>query len=95
MDKPRPGDAVLGNNQTPNTPFNALVLGGIKGAKQRLTSNSFAVKLEGLCSALKYNEQGLILVHEFIQALNQPLYSVYRPPVVKIYIDTDDAATTQ
>jgi hypothetical protein len=25
MDKPRPGDAVLGNNQAPNTPFNALI----------------------------------------------------------------------
>lgn len=30
-----------------------------------------------------------------LKALNQPLYSVYRPPVAKIYIDTDDAATTQ
>jgi tetratricopeptide (TPR) repeat protein len=67
MDKPRPGDAVLGNNQAPNTPNNAVVLGGIAGAKQRLNSTSYAVKLEALCSALKYDEEGLHLIQQFIQ----------------------------
>jgi tetratricopeptide (TPR) repeat protein len=66
MDKPRPDDAVLGNN-APNTPCNALVLGGIEGAKQRLNSTLLAVKLEALCSALKYDEEGLYLTQQFLQ----------------------------
>lgn len=66
MDKPRPNDLVLGNNQAPNTPCNAVVLGGILGAKQRLNSTSLSVKLEALISALQYNDEGIKLVHEFI-----------------------------
>lgn len=72
MDKPRPGDAVLGNNQAPNTPFNALVLGGIEGASNRLKSTILAVKLEALVSALKYGKEGLKLVHMFVNQEMDP-----------------------
>lgn len=65
MNNPRHNDAVL-RNQALKTPYNAVVLSGIEGAKQRLNSTSLVVKLEALVSALKYDEEGLKLVHQFI-----------------------------
>jgi tetratricopeptide (TPR) repeat protein len=73
MDKPKPYDAVIGNSQTPNTPYNALVLGGIEGAKQRLNTGSLPVKLEALISIFKYGKDGLGIIHKFFRNETDPL----------------------
>lgn len=65
MYKPKPDDAVLGNSQ-PNTPYNALVLGGVEGIKHRLRNSSLMIKLEALSNALKDNEEGLKQIYEFL-----------------------------
>lgn len=72
MYKPKPDDAVLGNNQVPNTPYNAVVLGGVEGIKHRLRNSSLMIKLEGLSSALENNEEGLKLIYEFLAQESNP-----------------------
>ncbi|BAZ11907.1 pentapeptide repeat protein [Calothrix sp. NIES-4071] len=67
MYKPKPDDAVLGDSQVPNTPYNAVVLGGIEGIKHRLRNTSLMIKLEALSNALEHNEEGLKLIYEFLQ----------------------------
>jgi len=55
--QPRPDDAVLGG-QT-QAPFDAAVLGGIQAVRQKLASDSEAVKKEGVLQALNYGEKGI------------------------------------
>lgn len=66
MSKPKPDDAVLGNSQVPNTPYNAVVLGGVEGIKYRLRNSSLIIKLEALSNALEDNEEGLKQIYEFL-----------------------------
>lgn len=66
MYKPKPDDAVLGNSQVPNTPCNAVVLGGVEGIKHRLRNSSLMIKLEELSNALEDSEEGLKRIYEFL-----------------------------
>jgi hypothetical protein len=70
---PRNADAVLGGQNPP--PVNAVILGGVAGAKQRLASASIAVKLEILKDAVRYGNDGGNLV---LQALTDPVDEVKR-----------------
>lgn len=78
MHEPKHDDAVLGKNQVPNTPYNALVLGKIEGAIQQLRNLTLAVKLKTLLNALEYDEQGSTLVEKFIiQEKNASIKWIY------------------
>ncbi|BAZ10671.1 GUN4 domain protein [Calothrix sp. NIES-4071] len=69
-------DAVLGGNNPP--PINAVVLGRIEGIKQleyRLLSQVVENRVSALSEALNYGEEGLSLV---IQALNDLEEVVYQ-----------------
>lgn len=66
MDEPKPYDAVLGNNQVPNTPYNAVVLGGIEGASSQLNSTLLPTKLKVLANCLNSKEEGLKIICKFI-----------------------------
>jgi hypothetical protein len=66
MHEPKPYDAVLGNNQVPNAPYNAAVLGGIEVTSSRLNSTSLPIKLEALINCLNYEEEGVKIVRKFI-----------------------------
>lgn len=70
-DRPRPYDAVLGNQVS--VPNSAAVLGGIQGVKMRLSSKLTEVRIAALTEALKYGEPGLDLV---IQALTNDFWQV-------------------
>jgi hypothetical protein len=72
MYEPKPDDAVLGNSQVPNTPINALVLGGIEGIKQRIRNSSLIIKLEALSKVLKDNKEGLKQIYEFLLFQTDP-----------------------
>ena len=54
---PQPYDAVLGGQS--QAPPDAAVLGGIEGVRQKLASDSEAVKKEGILQALNYGEKGI------------------------------------
>lgn len=70
---PNNSDAVLGG-QNP-APINAVILGGLDGAKQRLESESLAAKLQALKDGLKYGTDGINLA---LQALSDPTDEVKR-----------------
>jgi formylglycine-generating enzyme required for sulfatase activity len=55
--QPRPDDAVLGGQS--QAPFDAAVLGGIGGVKQKLASDNESLKKEGVLQALNYGEKGI------------------------------------
>ncbi|OKH49756.1 hypothetical protein NIES2101_20190 [Calothrix sp. HK-06] len=67
LNQPKKYDVVLGNQSI--APVSAVVLGGLEGVKQRLSTEVVKHKVETLPSALNYGEQGLTLV---IEALNDP-----------------------
>jgi WD40 repeat protein len=52
--QPRPYDAVLGNQNPP--PVDAVVLGGLKGVKRRLATESVEQRIAALKEALKYGQ---------------------------------------
>ncbi len=64
--EPRPYDAVLGGQSAP--PASAAVLGGLEGVKQRLSSNSEAVRMAALSEALKYGQPGWELVFQIFRS---------------------------
>lgn len=63
-DNPRECDVVLGGYNA--APINSAVL-GIKGVKQRLSSQKVAERIAALSEALNYGEEGLELL---LKALN-------------------------
>jgi hypothetical protein len=64
---PQNVDAVLGGQNPP--PVNAVILGGIAGAKQRLAIESIVAKLQALQDAVSYGNDGIELT---LQALTDP-----------------------
>jgi hypothetical protein len=70
---PRHADAVLGGQNPP--PVNAVILGGVAGAKQRLASESIVAKLQALQDAVGYGTDGIELT---LQALADPADEVKR-----------------
>jgi hypothetical protein len=75
MSQPTPNnsDAVLGG-QNP-APINAVVLGGLAGAKQRLESQSLVAKLQALQDTVQYGTDGVDIL---LQALADPAAEVKR-----------------
>jgi hypothetical protein len=75
MSQPNPhkSDAVLGG-QNP-APINAVVLGGLAGAKQRLESQSLVAKLQALQDTVRYGTDGVDIL---LQALTDPAAEVKR-----------------
>ncbi len=65
--QPKKYDVVLGNQSI--APVSAVVLGGLEGVKQRLSTEVIEHKIAALPSALNYGKEGLALV---IEALNDP-----------------------
>lgn len=65
--QPKKYDIVLGNQSI--APVSAVVLGGLEGVKQRLSTEVIEHKIATLPLALNYGEEGLTLV---IEALNDP-----------------------
>lgn len=70
-DRPKNTDAVLGG-KTP-APVSGLVLGGIEGAKHRLTSKVVEHRIAALSKTLNYGDAGLDLL---IQALDDEVEQV-------------------
>lgn len=65
--RPQPWDLVLGGQTaTGSAPAHALVLGGLEGARRRLTHSDEAVRLATLPQLLQYGSAGLA---ELIEAL--------------------------
>lgn len=62
---PEEYDVVMAAQNT--APINSAVLGGIKGVKQRLSSQNVSERIAALSEALNYAEEGLELL---LQALN-------------------------
>ncbi len=58
-------DAVLGGKAAPT--ITGIVLGGLKGVKNRLNSSNIEEKIAALRSALNYGDAGLDLVLEALQ----------------------------
>jgi formylglycine-generating enzyme required for sulfatase activity len=77
QNRPREYDAVLGGKNPP--PVNAAVLGGIEGAKKRLTASDELVRVGAVRDAMKYGEAGLdvaiaSLENEFPQVRREAMY---------------------
>lgn len=64
-DRPQEYDAVLGSQTT--VPRGALILGGLAGIKQRLSSPVIESRVEAIREAVKYGKQGLELVTKALQ----------------------------
>lgn len=64
-------NAVMGNQVS--QPLSSLVLGGIEGVKQRLTSHLESHRIAALKEALKYGKEGLELVAEIVQNESGPV----------------------
>ena len=58
--RPRPDDAVLGGQSL--TPADAVVLGGLEGAKQRFGTGDIEVKQTSLDQTLQYGDKGFYFV---------------------------------
>lgn len=71
MQQPRPHDAVLGGQQPP--PFNAVVLGGIEGVRNRARYSSIPGQIAALQDALNYGSAGLDLIIEALQSPYQQI----------------------
>lgn len=65
--QPRREDAVLGGQE--NIPASGIVLGGLDGVKQRLSSPMAAERSATLTEALQHGQRGLYLI---VQALQDP-----------------------
>ena len=61
MSQPNPNntDAILGGQNPP--PVNAVILGGLAGAKQRLESGSIAERIQALNNGVNYGADGINL----------------------------------
>lgn len=73
FNQPKAYDAVISNGSQNLPPMSGVVLGGIEGIKQRLTSSLESQRIIALRDALKYREAGLDLV---IQALKDESWQV-------------------
>lgn len=71
VNNPRKYDAVLGSQNSLSV---NVVLGGIQGVKQRLSSQVIESRISALSEALNYDKEGLELV---IQALNDSYEQVH------------------
>lgn len=67
--KPKEYDAVLGGNNLP--PVDGVVLGGIEGVKSRLSSSDFEARLAAVTEALKYGDDGIELVINFLPTTSE------------------------
>ncbi|MEH1936650.1 MAG: WD40 repeat domain-containing protein [Nostoc sp.] len=65
LNQPREYDAVLGGQVPP--PVDALVLGGLEGAKLRLNSNDIKVRIAAFTELINYGEIGLDLLLDLFQ----------------------------
>ena len=63
--QPRAYDVVLGSQA--KAPLGGVVLGGLEGVKQRLSSGAVEYQLAALSEALKYGDAGLDLVIQALQ----------------------------
>lgn len=71
VNNPRKYDAILGSQNSLSV---NVVLGGIQGVKQRLSSQVIESRISALSEALNYDKEGLELV---IQALNDSYEQVH------------------
>ena len=65
FNSPQDFDAVLGGQVPP--PVDGIVLGGIEGAKTRLSSLDIKIRVSALSSAINYGDAGLDLVIQALQ----------------------------
>lgn|GEM_PF-2849728 len=74
--QPREWDTILG--QIPPHPADAVVLGGLQGVKQRLTSDVEDIRIAALKDALNYGVAGLKLVRQFLDdsQIGKAAYSI-------------------
>ncbi len=63
--QPREDDVVLGNNTA--IPIEAVVLGGLEGVRQRLSSNIIAQRVAALKEAQQYGRDGIELIIRGLQ----------------------------
>lgn len=68
---PRDFDAVLGGQAPP--PVDGIVLGGIEGARTRLSSPDIKARISALSEALNYGDAGLDLVIQALQDSSKQL----------------------
>lgn len=66
LNQPRKFDAVLGGKNPP--PIDGVVLGGIKGVKNRLQSSDIDLQIAALIEAMNYEDAGIDLVIEALHS---------------------------